>query len=405
MQRRQALTGIVAAAACASLPARADVQQADLRAFRSEINRHIAPYELVGPTQLDGLLADAEKRTAQGEAAAALAFQRMVGAVGDLHTTVSLPELLALRLPLQLQAFDEGWFVTAASLELADLLGMRVLRIGGSTPEQLHAEARAFAAYPLEAEFDAHFRRTLVHSGALYQHLRLAGDQVELTMTRGLDKGLRTALVPLTNATPTVTEVAAGLRPGLAIEQSPERNYHVLTRAVDASVVVVYRRCNVDPTMSISQLANAARQSARDVSARRAVIDMRGNGGGDSSLLLPVIAALRELSALRAQGAIRVLTNAGTQSSALLNAFSLRQDFGAIVVGEIAGTALNHFGEVRQLTLPSGRRMTYSSRRFTLAPNDARGRMAALDPDLAARPSWVAMRVGADVVLEAALAL
>ncbi len=385
--------------------ASANELQQDVRAFMATLNAHVSPFELRTRSELESLAAIAEKYAAFDLTRGALAFQQLAGAVGDLHTSIQTPELLVRRLPFKLTEFAEGWFVTAVARGAEFWLGRRVLSLGGLAPEAIRDAARRFAGYPLAAEFEALFDASLGASAAVLFSLGIGSqNNVDVISSAGLNKALRTSIVAYGDAAPTLTEVDFGMRPALPFEQLPQRHYVLAQRPADQSLTIHYRRCVADPELSVSAFVAQVRAAVRAVGARRAVIDFRGNGGGDSSLFFPVYQALLETSALAVPRALRVITHARTQSSAMLNAYSLREEVRAIVVGEVAGTSLNHFGEVRQALLPSGRRMTYSTRRFFLAPGDPRGRAAGLDPDLPVRPSWVAIQSGIDQVLEAAIA-
>jgi hypothetical protein len=408
LQRRAFLRGGAALTALALAPkAWSDSAswRADIDAIANVIRtRHIAPFDLLQPAAFEQLRLDCLNIAAQNvDERTALAVQQWIGAVGDFHTTVDLPELLIDPQPFRLKAFRGGWFVTEATPAQAHLLGARVHEIAGLSPDDWRVAYRSLARYPLEAEFRALFNRTLQLSLA---HLRAQGltrkSSLDIRYSAGFSKSLLTQEIVFLPQAAMQDEVAAGQRPPLAVEAQAERYYFTFLVPQTQCVVLVYRRCVVDPSYSLSALSRDAIALARSINARRAVIDLRGNGGGNSALLDGILPALARDSGV---SSVRALTDAGTQSSALLNAYTLRSTYGAQIVGETAGTALNHLGEVQSTGLPSGRRMTYSVRRFTLAPNDPRGRAAGLDPDIAVLPDRLDMLLGRDTALEAAMSL
>lgn len=380
---------------------------ADVNAFVRELRaRHVAPFEL---TPADRIEAAAEVVRQHALAGRSLlipaAFQEMVGMVGDFHTNVNLPELNALRLPFMMRRYAEGWFVVRVAPRFESWLGRRIHTLGGISVDAFRAACRPLAAYPLQAEFDALFDRVLQASGSILQYVQLLVDgSIDIGWSTGLSKVLFVDRVPLNEAIPSIDEVAVKLRPQLVTERQVGRNYYVEALPDTRAVYFGYRRCTPDPTYTPTQFSSDLLATARQVNATRVIIDLRGNGGGDSSLLNTLISGISSDAALRqAQG--YVLTDARTQSSALMNAFTLRNDGGARTVGEVPGTALNHLGEVRAVALPSGRTMFYSTRRFNLRPSDPRGRATPLTIDLPVLARWTDAQIGFDTVVESAALL
>jgi hypothetical protein len=80
----------------------------------------------------------------------------------------------------------------------------------------------------------------------------------------------------------------------------------------------------------------------------RFVFDLRNNGGGDSSLIQPLLSALeqRYVSGQLASAQLYLLIGRGTFSSALLNALQLKEAPFAKLVGEPTGGQPNHYGNV-----------------------------------------------------------
>jgi hypothetical protein len=70
------------------------------------------------------------------------------------------------------------------------------------------------------------------------------------------------------------------------------------------------------------------------------------------------------------QTRVRVITGPRTFSSALMNAVELYQEFDAEVFGAPTGGKPNHYGEVKQVRLPSGNAVSFSTKFFRLLPGD-----------------------------------
>jgi hypothetical protein len=135
-----------------------------------------------------------------------------------------------------------------------------------------------------------------------------------------------------------------------------------------------------------------------DSHARRLVIDLRRNEGGDFDrfrrILLPMIKAH---AAINRKGGLFVIIGPGTFSAATVNALDLRNEANAILVGSPTGMRPNHYGENGEFRLPnSGLRVSYSTQFHRLAADTD----LAVVPDRHIEPTWAEFHVGRDPVME-----
>lgn len=101
------------------------------------------------------------------------------------------------------------------------------------------------------------------------------------------------------------------------------------------------------------------------------IIDLRMNGGGDSSIMEPFINELKKRKSNFKENSIYVIIGRNTFSSAILNAIELKNSTDALFVGEPTGGRPNHFGEVRSFHLKnSGLTVFYSSKYFKTYAED-----------------------------------
>jgi C-terminal processing protease CtpA/Prc len=132
----------------------------------------------------------------------------------------------------------------------------------------------------------------------------------------------------------------------------------------------------------------------------RMVIDLRLNGGGNSSIFEPLIKALSRRRDVNQTGRLFALIGRGTFSSACLNTLKLKRETKAILVGEPTGQRPNFYGEVETMTLPHSKlRVHYSTRHFRMMDGDS----PAFAPDIHVEPSSSDYASGRDPVLEQAL--
>ncbi|KGM32276.1 hypothetical protein, partial [Inquilinus limosus] len=130
---------------------RAEAQRQDLERLRRlpEIDRSFSPETLAAfDRQIDTLAAQASAAAPDGldDARFEVGVTRAVALAGNGHTYVrgvSMGRSLNA-LPLRLVWFDDGLYVVSAREALADLLGARVLTLGGRAPEELAGMLRPY---------------------------------------------------------------------------------------------------------------------------------------------------------------------------------------------------------------------------------------------------------------------
>jgi C-terminal processing protease CtpA/Prc len=130
------------------------------------------------------------------------------------------------------------------------------------------------------------------------------------------------------------------------------------------------------------------------------IVDLRGNGGGNSEVIAPLLKGLSNRPALAEHGRIFALIDRRTFSSALMNSIQLRDQAHAVLIGEPTGGRPNHYGEVRTFRLPnSGLTVFHSTKYFTMQAEDT----PSLMPHITVKQSSADYLAGRDPVLAAAL--
>ena len=308
-------------------------------------------------------------------------MMRIAARVGDAHTTIDAFRSRGFReLPIRLERFTDGWFVTEASSEHEGLVGARLSRIG-SVPIEAAVEAVAeVVPHENESWLRAQLPAFLIVPEIL-QAQGLVGDASRVELEVSGDGGATTT-VSLEPSVPGAVGVSAPSPPRVPLYRSRvEENYWDTYLADSQTLYVQYRRAS-DGQGPESVAAFSARVLGfLDQNPVRAlVIDLRSNAGGNSSLLGPLIEGLEARPEWSGGDALFVVVGKRTFSSALLNALSLAARTGAILIGEPTGGKPNHFGEVRSFHLPnSALRVSYSTRFFRVLPNDD---PPSLEPDI-----------------------
>ena len=369
--------------------------RADVDLVATELpRRHPAPFARVSEADftraVDALRRDLPRLT-EDERVVGLA--RLVAMIGDAHTTLALPPGRAGAYPITFGWFTDGLVVIDGGAAVRAAIGWRLVDVGG---------------VPVEAAIDR-LSSTVGWQAEGHRRAEVAPRLAMPVYLRG------TGLAPATGPVTFGLVDSAGVRRALDVEpggwrpeplpadrqplyrQRPQAYYWSRWLDGPRAVYVQYNRCAEAPDLSMAAFTSAVMAQLDRVPDARLVVDLRWNGGGNSEVLKPFLAAIAARPALR--GRLFALISRYTFSSALMNAIDLDR-LGAVLVGEPAGSPASHPGEVHSLPLPAfGLVLHHSTRLFTYEGYDA----PALAPDVTVELSSTDWLTGRDPVLTAAL--
>ena len=399
---KRGLTLLILLSSCASQNATTEITHAawrdDLHYLARELpSRHVNAFHAISRETFGGEVArmDAAIPRMNGDEVL-VGLMRIVALVGDGHTHLDLPPSF-LRYPMELQWFGDELRVVAAAAPYHAAVGARVLAIG-TTPIQ-DVMARATQLVPRE-ENDGRTRlmatMQLTSPEALHG-LGVIASRESAPFALELATGERAtmALSPARLGDFSTWRLAAGQKPPLYLQRLTEPWW---TEFLADTQTVYFSFTRYPPDAEFRERAAALAKLLDESHARRLVIDVRRNGGGDFTrfrqLLLPIIKAR---AAINRKGGLFVITGPGTFSAATINALDLRNEANAILVGSPTGMRPTHYGEHAEFRLPnSGFRISYSTRYYRFgAESDS-----AVVPDQHIEPKWTEFRDGRDPVME-----
>ncbi len=336
-----------------------------------------------------------------------IGLARIVAMLHDAHTSLWLYARWDERAagfpvyPLELRMFDDGLYVVRTTPEYSEALGARLVAIGDTDIQQVWAKVAE--VIPAENEFWLQY----VGPGQMVVPELLDG----LGILPDPSKGRYVFADAATGETFALelSPVPAASNPGLLsvlgdrgvplYEQAQGEDYWFTYLPESKTVYVKYNRC-VDTERRFQEFLNNLIELWNQKPVERFVVDLRGNTGGNSMVLQPLIQALAG-SEVDREGRLFVAIDKVTFSSGMLNAVELRQRTKAILVGEPTGGAPWSFGEVKAFTLPKSRlRIQYSVKTFHLTPSRERTVM----PDIFVPVTFADYAAGRDPVLETILA-
>src|SRR5581483_2396895 len=330
-----------------------------------------------------------------------LRLMRLVASANVGHTYVYLPTLkLGFRpMPITFEWYSDGLAIVAATPDNKAALGARVLRIGNLTPEQLLAAVAPYIAH----ENDTWLRE---QSPAFFQTVKV----LKLTRAMGDDNRLELTLVKPGGepfklvVTPQAGEQQVSIFKALDIPVPLYRKhldrYYWYEYLSDAHILYIqYNQCANDPKLPFKDFADELLAFADAHQVDRVIVDLRWNGGGNSSIVWPLSIGLKKRPALSSR--VFVLSGPKTFSSAQDNAIGFQSYLHATLIGSSTGEKPNGYGEVRLITLPNSKlTIQYCTKYFKMVKDSD---PSALDPDVRV-PFYLADELaGRDPVLDAAI--
>jgi hypothetical protein len=399
---KRRLTLLILLSSCTSQNATtqitAEAWRADLHYLARELpSHHVNAFHTVSREAFAGEVArlDAAIPGMNGDQVL-VGLMRIVALVGDGHTHLDLPPTF-LRYPIELQWFGDELRVVAAASPYHAAVGARVLAIG-STPIGDVME-RAMQLVP-RGENDGRTRLTATMQLALPEVLHGLGvipnrGNAPFALELATSERATMTLAPAPLGDFSNWRIATGEKPPLYLQKLTEPWW---VEFLPEAQTVYFSFTRYPPDAEFRERGAALARLLDESHARRLVIDLRRNEGGDFDqfrrLLLPIIKAR---SAINRKGGMFVITGPGTFSAAMVNALDLRNEANAILVGAATGMRPNHYGEHGEFRLPnSGFRVSYSTQYHRFGADTD----SAVIPDRSIEPTWAEFRAGRDPVME-----
>ena len=375
-----------------------DAWREDLRYLARELpSRHANAFHSISREAFDAEVArlDTTIPSLNGDEVL-VGLMRVVALIGDGHTHFDLPPS-SLRYPVEMQWFGDELRVIAAQAPYHSAVGARVITIG-STPVRDVME-RAIQLVP-RGENDGRTRLTATMNltvPEVLHGLSLISDRANAPFTFELATGERATITlsPARFGGFSTWRMASGGQPPLYLRRLAEAWW---TEFLPAAQTVYFSFTGYPPDAEFRDRTAALAHLLDESHARRLVIDLRRNQGGDMEqfrrLLLPIIKAR---AAINRKGGLFVITGPGTFSAATVNALDLRNEANAILAGAPTGMRPTHYGEHGEFRLPnSGFRISYATQYYRFgAETDS-----AVMPDQNIEPTWTEFIQGRDPVME-----
>lgn len=274
-------------------------------------------------------------------------FAALVASIGDGHTTLRLHDIEEFhRFPIAIDHFSDGPFITAIGREHAHAAGARLGAIDGVQAEEAFARL-----VPLVSRDNAMGTlATVPHLLPIPEVLHARGIIADLdtaTFTARMSTG-ETVSPRLQSGSADSTDLVdardASEAPRPLWLRQTDRNW--FTMLPDQSAIYVGYNCVRDSgDETLATFFDRVFAAIERVEARRLILDLRHNSGGNNILNLPLVHHLIRCDRINQWGSLFAIVGRHTFSAAMNLTIDLERHVRVLFVGEPTGSSPNHFGE------------------------------------------------------------
>lgn len=268
-------------------------------------------------------------------------------------------------LPVTFYEFADGWYVVGADPPHAELIGMRVEKIGNQSADGLMDVMRGIVSHDNEQGIrwigPLYLRSTdlLVAMGCIESPA-----SAELTLS---DPSGTSRVVTLEPAPPRELHEKLGAPPDRDappwLARNAENYWYRTMPELDAAYIQFNQVRHAEDGPSIEALAREVRDALREHGAHNLIIDVRHNNGGNNFLHWPITRLVMWHGMENEGNRTFVITSRTTFSAAQNFINFLEREAQPIFVGEPSASRPNFTGESNRVELPwSGLQMSISSR-------------------------------------------
>lgn len=292
----------------------------------------------------------------------------LVAMIKDAHTAIHFP--VERYIPLRFYCFLDGVYIIDVSKGYENLLYKKVTAIEDSLMEDVMEALSKIISHENKYFLKAQSAKYLQAADVLYG-LLICDDKNKIKIT--VENETIEIKTLMANELSYIENINVPI-----YAENPNENYWFKYINQDELLYIKYNSCreNAIPLKDkISKTINFIEKN----NIVKVTIDLRNNLGGDSLLLGPLVEYLKNNKEISEKGNLSVIIGRETFSSGLLNAYELKNQCNAILLGEPTGGKPNCYGEILRFNLPNSKfNVSYSTRYYKLIEDDS---VDALYPD------------------------
>ncbi|HXX63045.1 MAG TPA: tetratricopeptide repeat protein [Bacteroidota bacterium] len=338
-------------------------------------------------------------------------FARLIGMIQDGHNHIDLSRGTDRHegYPLRVGCYPEGVFVETVAPSAAALAGGKVIAIDGHPidsvmqlvipllphdPGNLPNGLTRLSQYLLDAHILHGLGVTPTASRARFA-VEKGGKTVEVEMHPSVFSRRSFYFPP----PPEWVDARPAGEPRPFAWRHPDSTFWLTFLPDQKTVYAQVNGVANGPLETFADFAKRVCRSVRDNQARRVILDLRWNEGGNNYLLKPLIVSLIQMTQIDEREHLFVLTSPTTFSAAQNLVNRLENFTEAIFVGEPTGENVNFYGDTRGFDLPHSRCAVFLANLWW-QDKDPRDRRTATFPEIAEEISFSDFMQGRDPAVD-----
>lgn len=330
----------------------------DLNYLVSEITRlHVNQFHSVNETQFTEMVADIDRKIPTlSDKEIIFKFMELVSSLGNGHNFI-IPTFNEKggfnQLPVQFYKFSDGLFIVSADEEYRELIGHKVIKIGGVTVEEALARVKAVNARDNEMQqlwIGPHY----LSLPDVLKGLAIVSDPSNVSLLLEGNEGKRKVV------TPSIRAMKFNGFPKLpALDNNDSlhnlqanKQYWYKYLPEQAFLYIQYNYVHSNPSFTFEDFNKELRQKIANTNVQHLILDIRHNAGGNGSTYPPLLKTLAQFEALKPQGKLFVIMGRNTFSAAHNLLLDIDRITDTILVGEPSGSRPNALSEAGWFKLP-----------------------------------------------------
>ncbi|MFZ5352406.1 MAG: peptidase S41 [Bacillota bacterium] len=339
----------------------------------------------------------------------------IIASVGDTHTYYGGLEKINTNnlYPLLTYWFKDGLYVISADRAYGQYLGCKLLKINGKSIEDIITDINTLISHENEAQLKLKNPYLIINPTVLeYFNVIEKGKKPVFSLEKPDKTVVTVEIGEKYFQSMNMVSLMDGLKEKPLYLQKDDWFWFTYVPE-DKLLYVQYNRCwdknlekrmrnnynrSVDALPDFEVFSEDLLDAVEKNEIDKLVFDMRNNPGGNSQLGHDLIRKLSKIDKVNKKGKLFVIVGRTTFSSATLNTLDFANYTNAVFYGEPTSGKPNHYGEVKELTLPNSNiYIGYSTKYFEYYHKD----IDSFIPDFIIEPTYEEWSRGIDPVLEA----
>ena len=368
----------------------------DLRFIAGEIpKRHKNAFHFTTREKFEKAIADLDKQIpVLDDSQIIFGFAKIFAMIGDGHTFINWNWAFG-RVPVRFFWFGKDLRVVATDKKFERANGVRVVKIGGVTIEEIFRRSQEYISQDETAQFVSEASANFLTFPAFLKQIGAATSDDKAVFEFIDDKNKKFSLeIAVDSSDKTVWIYPYKIAPLWLSNQDKPLAYRVLPES--KTVYVQFQ--SYPRRKEFKKFSDELFTFLDKNEIEKFVFDLRLNGGGDFTRGRDFfIKQLKTRPNLTKKGKLFVIAGRRTFSAGMSNAADFRSEFGAVLAGEPTGQKPNGYSENRYFKLPNSHLdFSVSIDFYKFAATDTPG----LIPDKLIEPDWQSFKQGRDSALE-----